>query len=92
MNKSQERRKHLRRNVRWLVTLEASGVTRIGETKDISPSGAFIYCDSPLKPKQIFKLMISAPEMRSSLTGTARVVWSTPDGMGVRFRSLARSD
>ena len=92
MTKSQERRGHLRRNVRWMVTLEASGSTRIGETKDISPSGAFIYCDSPLQPKQIFKLMISAPEMRTSLTGEARVVWSAPDGMGVRFRYLSRSD
>jgi hypothetical protein len=92
MTKSQERRRQMRRNVRWIVTLEASGATKIGETKDISPSGAFIYCDSPLKPKQIFKLMISAPEMRGSLTGEATVVWSAPDGMGVRFRSLTRSD
>jgi len=92
MTKSQDRRGHLRRNVRWIVTLENSGVTRIGETKDISPSGAFIFCDSPLEPKQIFKMMISAPEMRGSLTGEATVVWSTRDGMGVRFRSLTRSD
>jgi hypothetical protein len=92
MSKSQERRRHLRRNVRWLVTLETSGATIIGETKDISPSGAFICCDSPLEPKQIFKMMISAPEMRSSLTGEARVVWSAPNGMGVRFRYLSRND
>jgi hypothetical protein len=92
MTKSKERRRDVRRNVRWLVTLEVSGATRIGETKDISPNGAFIYCNSPLGPNQIFKMMISAPEMRTSLTGEARVVWSAPDGMGVRFRSLYRTD
>ena len=92
MTESQDRRRHLRRNVSWFVTLETSDATIIGETKDISPSGAFIYCDSPLEPKQIFKLRISAPEMRTSLTGEARVVWSGPDGMGVRFRSLSKSD
>jgi hypothetical protein len=91
MTEAQDRRRHLRRNVSWFVTLENSGATIIGETKDISPTGAFIYCDSPPEPKQIFKLIISAPEMRTSLTGEARVVWSAPYGIGVRFRSLSRS-
>jgi hypothetical protein len=92
MTESQNRRRHLRRNVSWFVTLETSDASIIGETKDISPTGAFIYCDSPPEPKQIFKLIISAPEMRSSLTAEARVVWSAPYGIGVRFHSLSRSD
>lgn len=89
MNNSQERRRHPRKNVRWFVTIEASGVSRTGETKDVSISGAFIYCDRPLEPNQIFKMVISAPEMRTSITGEARVVWSAPSGMGVRFNSLS---
>jgi hypothetical protein len=69
--------------------MEASGLSRTGETKDISISGAFIYCDRPLEPNQVFKMVISAPEMRTSITGEAKVVWSAPSGMGVRFCSLS---
>ena len=89
MTTSKENRKHPRKEANWFVTIETSGASRVGETKDISRGGAFIYCDRPLESEQLFKMVISAPGMRNSITAEARVVWSTPNGMGVRFHSVS---
>jgi len=80
-----ERRNHSRNEVNWFVTLETSGGTRIGETKDVSRGGAFIYCARPLEPRETFSFVISVPQRGTALTGKGRVVWSNPYGMGVRL-------
>ncbi len=89
MTTSKEKRRHPRKEANWFVTIETSGASRVVETKDISRGGAFIYCDRPLESEQLFNMVISAPGMRNSITAEARVVWSNPYGMGVRFHSVS---
>ena len=84
-----KRRKHQRKKVNWFATMETSKATRIGELKDISRGGAFVYCDMPLAAKELFKIVISVPGSEASLTGEGRVVWSNPYGMGVKFHSMS---
>ena len=91
MTTSKEKRRYPRNEVNWFVTIEASGASRVGETKDISRGGAFIYCDRPLESEQLFKMVISAPGMRNSITAEARVVWSNPNGMGAKFHSVSQT-
>ena len=69
--------------------METSKASRIGELKNISRGGAFVYCDTPLAEKELFKMVISVPGSGSSLTGEGRVVWSNPYGMGVKFHSMS---
>jgi hypothetical protein len=70
-----------------------------GETKDISPAGAFIRCRKPLKLHEVFDMVINAPE--KPLNVKAEVIWSniygyddeiTPRGMGVRFVTISDED
>ena len=89
MTSPKEKRRYPRNEVNWFVTIETSGASRVGETKDISRGGAFIYCDRPLESTQLLKMVISAPGMRNSITAKARMVWSNPYGMGVRFHSVS---
>ena len=89
MTTSKEKRRHPRKEASCFVTIETSGASRFGETKDISSGGAFIYCDRPLESEELFKVVISGPGMRNSITAEARVVWSNPYGMGVRFHSVS---
>ncbi|UCE83662.1 MAG: PilZ domain-containing protein [Deltaproteobacteria bacterium] len=80
-----EKRSHSRSKVKWFVTLETSKGTRIGETRDVSRGGAFIYCDRPLGPRETFSFVITVPQRGTALTGKGKVVWSNPYGMGVRL-------
>ena len=74
-----------RRLVSWPVTIMTSQRTISVETRDLSPSGAFIYCDRPVTPKHIFFLSIHIHSSTVSLSSMAETVWSSHNGMGVRF-------
>jgi hypothetical protein len=58
-----------------------------GETRDVSSGGAFIYCEKPHTPKQIFYLTIHVHPEIVSFTSMAEAVWLTPYGMGVRLHT-----
>jgi hypothetical protein len=85
MRKVKENRQCSRSMVNWPVTIKTSQRTIIGETRDVSPSGAFIYCDCPLAPSHIFFLSLHIHASTVSLSNIAETVWSTHGGMGVRF-------
>ncbi len=87
-----KRRRHPRQKVNWFVTMQTPKASRIGELKDISRGGAFVYCDTPLEPEELFNIVISVPESGTSLTGRGIVVWSNPYGMGVKFHSMSVKD
>jgi hypothetical protein len=53
--------------------------------RDVSPDGAFIYCDRPMTPKDIFFLSIHIHSSIVSLSSMAESIWSTHGGMGVKF-------
>ena len=85
MRKVKENRQCPRNIVNWPVTLNTAQGTIGGETRDISATGAFIYCDKPLTPHNIFCLSLHIHSSTVSLTSSAESVWSTHNGMGVRF-------
>jgi hypothetical protein len=85
MDLDNENRQYPRSTVNWPVTIKTPQETISAQMRDISPSGAFIYCDRPVTPKHVFFLSIHIHSSTVSLSSMAESVWSTHDGMGVRF-------
>ena len=88
-----------RPELKWSVSAQVGGGIIHGETKDVSPQGAFIRCRKPLNLNEVFDMVVDAPGR--SLNVKAEVVWSnihgpddkiTPRGMGVRFVSMSSED
>lgn len=88
-----------RPELNWSVSAQVGGGIIHGETKDISPQGAFICCRNPLTLNEVFDMVVDAPGR--SLNVKAEVVWSnihgpddkiTPRGMGVRFLEISSED
>ena len=85
MRKVEENRKCPRSKVNWPVTVTTSRKTIRGETRDVSPSGAFISCDRQMPPNQTFFISIHIHSNTISLSSIAETVWLTHNGMGVKF-------
>ena len=88
-----------RPELKWPVSAQVGGGILHGETRDISPQGAFISCRKPLNLNEVFDMVVDVPE--KSLNVKAEVVWSnihgpddtiTPRGMGVRFVKISQED
>ena len=82
---SKENRQHPRSTVNWPVTIKTQQKTISAQMRDVSPDGAFIYCDRPMTPMHIFFLSIHIHSSTASLSSMAESVWSTHGGMGVKF-------
>ena len=85
MGLDNENRQYPRSIVNWPVTINTPQEAVRGQIRDVSPGGAFIYCDSPMTPNHIFFLSIHIHSSTVSLSCMAESVWSTHGGMGVRF-------
>ena len=88
-----------RPELKWTVSAQIGGAIIHGETKDISPQGAFIRCRNPLNLNEVFDMVVAAPG--KSLNVKAEVVWSNiygpddeinPRGMGLRFLEISHED
>lgn len=93
----EQRRKHLRTDVQWPVSLETSNGTMQAEARNISMGGAFICCNDPLPVGTIFGLTLVIQD-EEPLAATAKVVWSNVNvpiervvnlGMGIRFIQMS---
>jgi PilZ domain len=82
----EERRKYTQSKESWFITIETPEGSISGETENISSDGAFIRCEKPLAPNEIFDMVITLPDSGTTLKGRAEVVWSTERGMGVTFQ------
>jgi hypothetical protein len=82
---SKENRQHPRSTVNWPVTIKTQQKTISAQMRDVSPDGAFIYCDRPMTPMHIFFLSIHIHSSTASLSSMAESIWSTHNGMGVKF-------
>ncbi|HEY8039077.1 MAG TPA: PilZ domain-containing protein [Polyangiaceae bacterium] len=60
-----------------------SAVHRVSTTADLSPGGAFVHTTEAMPPRSPIILALSTP--RGEVEVHARVAWSDPRGMGVRF-------
>jgi hypothetical protein len=74
-NHSQERRGRHRFNIAYAVTIRSSRGVIDGETKNMSGTGALIFCKKPLSPGETCDLTIWLP-FDSPIETAARVVWS----------------
>jgi Tfp pilus assembly protein PilZ len=83
----EEKRRNPRVQDKWPVTIQASKKTMTCEMKDLTSGGAFLDCEKPLAPGEIFDMSIHIQDRVESLTAKAQVVWSSSRGMGVRFLS-----
>jgi Tfp pilus assembly protein PilZ len=95
-----KRRGQPRAKVKLRVEIQTTRGCISGETHNISTSGAFIFCQQPLRLRDNFQMTIEVPH-RQQLTMTARVVWktvSTPNdkaggsGFGVHFSRITPHD
>ncbi len=84
----------------WPVVVITSRGALVAETRNISPQGAFIFCDRPPAPKEKIRVLVMFPNRRY-LDILAEVTWSypygsekddTPCGMGVRFTEISEVD
>ena len=83
--KVEENRQCSRSIVNCPVTIKTSQETIMGETRDLSHRGAFISCGRPIPVNRIFFLSLHIHSSTVSLSSTAETVWSTHNGMGVKF-------
>ena len=90
--KVEESRQCPRSIVNWPVTIKTSNRTIKGVTRNLSHCGAFISCDRPIPPNRIFFLSLDVHPNTISLSSTAETVWSTHDGMGVKFHQDCSED
>ena len=95
----QENRGYPRARLKWAVSAKVDGKVIEGVTKDISVSGAYVFCANPLRLNVVLDMVIKAPD--KSLSVKAEVVWSNiygpddninPRGMGVRFLAISGED
>ncbi len=91
--KAEEERKDNRSDILWTVSIETPNGITMAETKDLSPSGAFIKCRGPLLPGEKFCLIIETPS-KGTISLKSEVIWSNTNmpedkivirGMGIRF-------
>jgi hypothetical protein len=96
-----DNRRFARANVKWAVSISTDGSSRDGVTINLSPSGAYIRCGSPLRLNEVFDMTIDVPNSDWLIEAKAEVVFSniygpddniSPRGMGVRFLTIASKD
>ena len=96
-----ERRQHPRAKLTFPVFAETHRTLISGTSKDISEGGAFICCEQPLKPGEVFELLISVSLLNPPIRAIAEVVRShnscpanelEPHGMAVQFIIIPEAD
>ena len=83
----EERRRNPRVQDKRPVTIQSSEETMKGEIENLTFGGAFISCEKPLAPGDIFDMILHVQDRPEPLRTKAQVVRSEPTGMGVRFLS-----
>jgi len=94
-----EKRQHPRAGVTCPVVMERGlGLFMSGKIKDISLGGAFITCQEPLQPDEVFQIEFSGAHLDQRMKAAAEVIWSNVSvsdedvesrGMGVRFTEIS---
>ena len=100
MSASLGRRQFSRADVKWPVTLLSSQDKTEGETENVSPAGALIFCKKgPISDGSI-RMVIKVPG-HQPINVAGKVVWSTvlnpkdgptSFGVGVQFTKISEND
>ena len=101
MSVRQKKRQYTRADANWPVFLLTPNCIVKGETKNISPGGAFIHFLTDPVQDDSFRLVIKPPSYKGLLVVTAEVAWSLDlgsssdilsRGMGVQFTQISSTD
>ena len=101
MSTDEIKRQYTRADANWPVFLLTPNCIVKGETKNISPGGAFIHSlTDPVQDKS-FRLVMKPPSYAGLLVVTAEVAWTRDlgsasnilsRGMGVQFTQISSGD
>ena len=83
----QDIRRHQRRNYKKSVQVAVDDRIFNGLIKNISPAGGFIEADEHLAAGQSIKFVLPLKSRQRAIV-TGEVVWSGPDGFGLKFISV----
>jgi Tfp pilus assembly protein PilZ len=83
-----ERREHLRKPCLIPLTYLVQGRQFDGYILDINDHGVFIETDSAFFSGREIIMTFAAPRNQRALTITGRIIWSSQDGIGVKFNRL----
>ena len=101
MSTHEKKRQYTRVNVNWPVFLLTPNCIVKGETRNISPGGAFIHSLTDPVQDESFRLVIKPPSYTGLLVVTAEVAWTRDlgsssnilsRGMGVQFTRISSGD
>lgn len=85
-----DKRKHPRIVVHIQATYRSGSLTLDTYAMNLSQTGLFLACRATDPIGTEAQVALALPGRSVRLSG--RVVWSGPDGMGIRFRDLSRDD
>ena len=97
----EKKRQYTRADANWPVFLLTPHCIVKGETKNISPGGAFIHSLTDPVQDESFRLVIKPPSYTGLLVVTAEVAWKRDlgsssnilsTGMGVHFTQISSDD
>ena len=95
-----ERRKALRINVNWPITIITSQGMIEGEARNITPSGIFIHCKKKLPEDGVYQMIIKLPNGKQIIV-KGQMMWSNLNGredtgalvdMGFSFIKMSDQD
>lgn len=87
-NNSDDRRRYLRKACLIPLTYAVQGRQFDGYILDISDHGVFIETGNAFFSGQEIIMTFSAPRYQKPLTITGDIVWSSQNGIGVKFKPL----
>ena len=97
MSLPQDRRRYLRADVKWPVTLQHSQGLMESVTTNVSVDGVFIRCLEPPKANEAVEIIVNIPDINRPFKIIGEVAWSnidgsddeiTPHGVGIRFKDV----
>jgi hypothetical protein len=101
MPTQEKKRQYTRADANWPVFLLTPNCIVKGETRNISPGGAFIHSLTDPVQDESFRLVIKPPSYTGLLVVTAEVAWTRDlgsssnilsRGMGVQFTRISSGD
>lgn len=87
-----DQRSHDRYPIKHSVLLIHDGKEYLGETRDMSLGGMFVYISAPLRFGAAVTLKIKIAEAKYEGELPVFVRWTKTDGVGLAFRSLRARD
>lgn len=75
-----EKRKQDRYKIRWPITIYTKRGPIEGESRNVTGSGIFIYCQEKLRQDEIYRMLIRFPQ-REPVEVKGRLVWSNLEGV-----------